>query len=168
MGLTLMATGEHYFFDVLLGWMYAGSVMGAWAWWERRRERVTGARPVATSPLPASGGLVPAAPSDELREQGVAGLTSLSRGAGRGARPGSIEYGPAFEELLARDLATRVALFQEAHGRSSGIARGGPHSTHHEHDQPDQHDPQSDPHEPHDRHADPSHGNEEHRRHRAV
>ena len=40
MGLTLMATGEHYFFDVLLGWIYAGSVMGAWAWWERRRERV--------------------------------------------------------------------------------------------------------------------------------
>jgi hypothetical protein len=21
--------------------MYAGSVLGAWAWWERRRERVT-------------------------------------------------------------------------------------------------------------------------------
>jgi membrane-associated phospholipid phosphatase len=41
MGLTLMATGEHYFFDVLLGWMYAGGVMGAWAWWEGRRERVT-------------------------------------------------------------------------------------------------------------------------------
>ena len=41
MGLTLMATGEHYFFDVLLGWIYAGSVMGGWAWWERRRTRVT-------------------------------------------------------------------------------------------------------------------------------
>ena len=41
MGLTLMATGEHYFFDVLLGWIYAGTVMGAWAWWERRRERMT-------------------------------------------------------------------------------------------------------------------------------
>jgi hypothetical protein len=41
MALTLMATGEHYFFDILLGWMYAGSVMGAWAWWEHRRERVT-------------------------------------------------------------------------------------------------------------------------------
>jgi membrane-associated phospholipid phosphatase len=41
MGLTLMATGEHYFFDVLVGWMYAGSVMGGWAWWERRRGRVT-------------------------------------------------------------------------------------------------------------------------------
>jgi hypothetical protein len=36
MGLTLMATGEHYFFDVLLGWIYAGAVMAAWAWWERR------------------------------------------------------------------------------------------------------------------------------------
>jgi len=41
MGLTLMATGEHYFFDVLLGWIYAGSVMGACTWWERRHERVT-------------------------------------------------------------------------------------------------------------------------------
>jgi membrane-associated phospholipid phosphatase len=41
MALTLMATGEHYFFDVLVGWIYAGGVMGAWTWWERRRERVT-------------------------------------------------------------------------------------------------------------------------------
>lgn len=38
MGLTLMATGEHWFFDVLLGWIYAGVVMGAWTVWERRRE----------------------------------------------------------------------------------------------------------------------------------
>lgn len=37
MGLTLMATGEHYFFDVVLGWLYAGAVMGAWTLWERRR-----------------------------------------------------------------------------------------------------------------------------------
>ena len=37
MGLALMATGEHYFFDVLLGWLYAGAIMAAWAWWERRR-----------------------------------------------------------------------------------------------------------------------------------
>ena len=37
MSVTLMATGEHYFFDVLLGWIYAGGVMAAWAWWERRR-----------------------------------------------------------------------------------------------------------------------------------
>lgn len=39
MGFTLMATGEHYFFDVLLGWIYAGAVMAAWGWWERRRAR---------------------------------------------------------------------------------------------------------------------------------
>lgn len=39
MGLTLMATGEHYFFDVLLGWVYAGLVMAAWGWVERRRAR---------------------------------------------------------------------------------------------------------------------------------
>ena len=37
MGLTLVATGEHYVVDVLLGWLYAGSVMAAWGWWERRR-----------------------------------------------------------------------------------------------------------------------------------
>jgi membrane-associated phospholipid phosphatase len=39
MGLTLIATGEHYFFDVLLGWLYAGAVMVAWGRWERRRDR---------------------------------------------------------------------------------------------------------------------------------
>jgi len=37
MGVTLIATGEHYFFDVLLGWLYAGAVMAAWGWWEARR-----------------------------------------------------------------------------------------------------------------------------------
>jgi membrane-associated phospholipid phosphatase len=37
MGLTLMATGEHYFFDVLLGFLYAAAVMAAWGWWERRQ-----------------------------------------------------------------------------------------------------------------------------------
>jgi hypothetical protein len=37
MALTLIATGEHYLFDVLLGWSYAAGVMTAWAWWERRR-----------------------------------------------------------------------------------------------------------------------------------
>jgi membrane-associated phospholipid phosphatase len=36
MGVTLMATGEHYFFDVFLGWVYAGVVMAAWGWWELR------------------------------------------------------------------------------------------------------------------------------------
>jgi membrane-associated phospholipid phosphatase len=38
MGLALMATGEHYFFDVLLGWVYAGAVLVGWAAWERWRE----------------------------------------------------------------------------------------------------------------------------------
>jgi hypothetical protein len=41
MGLTLIATGEHYFFDVLLGWLYAGVAMVGWAWWERRRAGAT-------------------------------------------------------------------------------------------------------------------------------
>jgi len=47
MGLTLMATGEHYFFDVLLGWLYAGAVMAAWGWWEWRREAKLPARSLA-------------------------------------------------------------------------------------------------------------------------
>ncbi len=47
MGLTLIATGEHYFFDVLLGWVYAGGVMAGWAWWERRRVTVE-AEPATT------------------------------------------------------------------------------------------------------------------------
>jgi hypothetical protein len=46
MGLTLIATGEHYFFDVVLGWAYAGGVMAGWGWWERRRaERADRAAP---------------------------------------------------------------------------------------------------------------------------
>ena len=36
MGLTLIATAEHYFFDVLLGWVCAGAVMAACGAWERR------------------------------------------------------------------------------------------------------------------------------------
>jgi membrane-associated phospholipid phosphatase len=47
MGLSLIATGEHYFFDVALGWFYAGAVMAGWSWWERRQE----------AKLPASDGL---------------------------------------------------------------------------------------------------------------
>ena len=43
MGLALMATGEHYFFDVVLGFAYAGAVMGGWALWEKRRARSGGA-----------------------------------------------------------------------------------------------------------------------------
>jgi membrane-associated phospholipid phosphatase len=37
MGLALIATGEHYFFDVLVGWLYAGAAMAACSGWERRR-----------------------------------------------------------------------------------------------------------------------------------
>jgi PAP2 superfamily len=36
MGLTLMATGEHYFFDVVLGWLYAGAVVAGWNLFEGR------------------------------------------------------------------------------------------------------------------------------------
>jgi hypothetical protein len=48
MGLTLIATGEHYFLDVLLGWLYAGGVMAGWAWWEGRRVRTTAEAPATT------------------------------------------------------------------------------------------------------------------------
>lgn len=44
MGLALMATGEHYFLDVILGFAYAGLVMAGWGWWEKRR---AGERPAA-------------------------------------------------------------------------------------------------------------------------
>jgi PAP2 superfamily len=46
MGLTLIATGEHYLFDVLLGWLYAGAAMAGCAWWERRRALVPSPDPV--------------------------------------------------------------------------------------------------------------------------
>ncbi len=37
MAVTLMATGEHYFFDIVLGWAYAGAVMVTWRLLEARR-----------------------------------------------------------------------------------------------------------------------------------
>jgi hypothetical protein len=37
MGFTLVATGEHYVVDVLLGWAFAVAVMVAWGRWDRRR-----------------------------------------------------------------------------------------------------------------------------------
>jgi PAP2 superfamily len=50
MGLTLMATGEHYFFDVVLGILYAGAVMAVWGRIERRRaERGPSNAPAAQS-----------------------------------------------------------------------------------------------------------------------
>jgi hypothetical protein len=60
MGLTLIATGEHYFFDVLLGWLYAGAVTGAWSWWERRHtvpraEPVPARVPLRGEALPRTG-----------------------------------------------------------------------------------------------------------------
>jgi membrane-associated phospholipid phosphatase len=53
MGLALIATGEHYFFDVLLGWLYAAGVMAVWAWWERRR--ATAKAPAHPAPVPSDG-----------------------------------------------------------------------------------------------------------------
>jgi hypothetical protein len=50
MGLTLMACGEHYFFDVALGWVYAGAVIVAWNLWEARRGRVGEPRQAAIAP----------------------------------------------------------------------------------------------------------------------
>jgi hypothetical protein len=50
MALMLMATGEHYFFDVALGWIYAAAVMAGWAWWERRRPAVEALRAAPARP----------------------------------------------------------------------------------------------------------------------
>ncbi|MBS1883923.1 MAG: phosphatase PAP2 family protein [Actinobacteria bacterium] len=50
MGFTLVATGEHYVFDIVLGWLYAGVVMVAWSWWERRRAARAGERAGAERP----------------------------------------------------------------------------------------------------------------------
>jgi hypothetical protein len=49
MGLTLMATGEHYFFDVVLGWGYGAGVIAIWNLWESKRGRV-GEKATAVSP----------------------------------------------------------------------------------------------------------------------
>jgi hypothetical protein len=39
MGLTLVACGEHYVFDVFLGWLYVGVILAAWSAWEARAAR---------------------------------------------------------------------------------------------------------------------------------
>jgi PAP2 superfamily len=54
MGLTLLACGEHYFFDVLLGWIYAGAVLLAWAAWERWRGPVGARRAAPAEAQPAA------------------------------------------------------------------------------------------------------------------
>ncbi len=56
MAFTLMATGEHYFFDIVLGWGYAGAVMLAWGWWERRRKAAAGNAGAAEAEMPLQPG----------------------------------------------------------------------------------------------------------------
>jgi hypothetical protein len=94
MGLTLMATGEHYFFDVLLGWLYAGGVMTVWAWWERRRSLrpwsaaavaspATGMAPSASAIASSSSTSLPTAPPASV----LSTATAASGGAA-GREPG--------------------------------------------------------------------------------
>jgi hypothetical protein len=71
MGLTLIATGEHYFFDVLLGWFYAGGVMAMCGWWERSR----------TPPG------VQLATSSAARASGTSSAEAVRHGLGRSAQP---------------------------------------------------------------------------------
>jgi PAP2 superfamily len=52
MGLTLLACGEHYFFDVILGWIYAAAILAGWSAWERWRAGRFAPATVA-EPLPA-------------------------------------------------------------------------------------------------------------------
>jgi membrane-associated phospholipid phosphatase len=59
MGLALIATGEHYFFDVLLGWLYAGAVVAGCARWERRRSRSPGFETLRGADRPAGSVSVP-------------------------------------------------------------------------------------------------------------
>ena len=47
MGFMLVATGEHYAFDVMLGWLYAALVMLGVGRWERRRRTSTRPEPAA-------------------------------------------------------------------------------------------------------------------------
>jgi membrane-associated phospholipid phosphatase len=59
MGFTLMATGEHYFFDVSLGWIYGAAVMYGWTAWERRRAASRAAPAAAAAPAgPLAAGTV--------------------------------------------------------------------------------------------------------------
>jgi hypothetical protein len=53
MGLALIATGEHYFFDVALGWLYAGAVVAGCARWERRRAAVPARSRIGPEPVVA-------------------------------------------------------------------------------------------------------------------
>ena len=39
MGLTLVACGEHYVFDIVLGWLYVGAILVGWNAWEARAGR---------------------------------------------------------------------------------------------------------------------------------
>lgn len=52
MGFTLVATGEHYVVDLILGWLYASAVMVAWGAWERRRGVSDGSSLAAKGPWP--------------------------------------------------------------------------------------------------------------------
>ncbi|MBD0293244.1 MAG: inositol phosphorylceramide synthase [Jiangellaceae bacterium] len=42
MALTLVYGGEHYFVDVLLGWVYVGATLLTTTWWQRRRSGTAG------------------------------------------------------------------------------------------------------------------------------
>ena len=95
MGLTLIATGEHYFFDVLLGWLYAGAVMAAWAWWERAAQDDSGLRSADLSESIASTGeRVDAARLGQLQGDQVAEHHRREVGARCGSPPPSAPERP--------------------------------------------------------------------------
>jgi PAP2 superfamily len=113
MGLTLLATGEHYFFDVLLGWLYAGAVMATWGWWERRRSlRLwpwTAPRSPATAIAPSppaiasssSGGSATTSPSPALSTR-CSTATATSSAAGREPGPGPSSTSSAWSNRATR------------------------------------------------------------------
>ena len=113
MGFTLMATGEHYFFDVLLGWLYAGTVMAVWGWWERRRSLRPWPRTASRSPATAiapsppaiagssSSSLPTTSPSPVLSTRSST-ATATSSAAGQEPGPGPSSSSSAWSNRVTR------------------------------------------------------------------
>jgi membrane-associated phospholipid phosphatase len=58
MAFTLVYSGEHYFFDVVVGWLYTVVVVGGFAIWRRRKASMPGSTSLDEAPEASSGELV--------------------------------------------------------------------------------------------------------------
>jgi hypothetical protein len=99
LGAALVVCGEHYVFDVLLGFLYAGAVMAGWSYAERRCERrrrrgaagADAARGAAGADVAAGAGTADGAA--RLIDVGPPAATALrpsSRAGGDAPAPGAI------------------------------------------------------------------------------